>query len=98
MTPQRPGIGVALAALPHALILVLMVLMVWGSQGTDRAYAALIGVVEIYVVPVALVVALVLRLSDRWRPWSAGVVGATVAGAAVVILATLIVGNGDTWR
>lgn len=96
--PQRPWIGAALAAVPHVLILLVMVLMVGSNQGTDRAYAALIGVTEIYVVPVALVVALLLRLSSRWRTWSAGVVGMTLAGAVLVIILTLIVGNADTWR
>src|SRR5690349_17996505 len=64
------------------------------AEGVERGYAALIGFAELYVVPVALVVALCLRWSARLRARARPVVAATAAGAIVVVLATLIVGNG----
>jgi hypothetical protein len=67
------------------------------AEDGDRAYAALIGVGEIYVVPAGLAAALLLRLSRRRRAWSAGVAVSTLAGAAIVSIATLIVGAGATW-
>jgi hypothetical protein len=94
---DRAWVGAALAAVPHVLILAIMGVGILDAEGTDRGYAALIGVGEIYVVPAALVVALLLRFSHRWRAWSAGVVAGTLSGTALVLIATLIVGDGSTW-
>ena len=94
---DRTRAGAALAAVPHVLILVVMCVEVLRTDGDDRAYAALVGVGEIYVVPAGLVAGLVLRLSRRGRAWSAGVVVSTLVGAVVVVVATLVVGSGATW-
>jgi hypothetical protein len=42
-------------------------------------------------------VALFLRLARRKRVWAVGLAIGTLAGAAVVLVATLIVGAGATW-
>jgi hypothetical protein len=67
------------------------------AEGKDRGYAALIGVAEIYVVPVGLAAALFLRFSRRKRVLAVGVAIGTLAGAAVVLVATFVVGAGATW-
>jgi hypothetical protein len=89
--------GAALAAVPHVLILVLMGVEIARTGGTDRGYAALFGVLEIYVVPGALLVALLLRSSRRWRAVSIGVVAGTLVGAVLVLIATMAVGSGAMW-
>jgi hypothetical protein len=88
--------GVA-ALVPHVLILAEMAIGIARAEGVERGYAALIGFAELYVVPAALVVALCLRWSSRLRARARPVAVATAAGAIVVVLATLIVGNGATW-
>jgi hypothetical protein len=94
----RSWVGASVAAVPHVLILALMAAGVASTEGVDRGYAALYGLLELYVVPVALLVAFVVRFVRRVRAWSVGIVRGTLGGAAVVVLATLIVGSGDTWR
>lgn len=97
VTEDRVWRGAVAAAIPHVLILVAMTLGVLSSKGVNRAYAAYLGFLELYVVPVAAVVALCLGLAPRRRAWCLPVVLSTLAGAAVVLIATLIVGNGGTW-
>lgn len=90
------GRGLALGAVPHVLILVLMVFEILKAEGTDRGYAALAGLFELYVVPIALIAAFVLRATRFW-PLSSGLVISTLVGALIVVLVMLIVGNGNTW-
>lgn len=90
------GLGLALGAAPHVLILALMVLEILNAEGTDRGYAALAGLFELYVVPIALIAAFVLR-ATRFRPLSSGLVISTLVGTLIVVLAMLVVGNGSTW-
>jgi len=62
----------------------------------ECGYAAPYGVLEIYVVPVAAVVTLIVRLSPR-RYACRPIVLSTFVGAAIVLIAVLVVGNGATW-
>ena len=73
-----------------------MVLEILKAEGTDRGYAALAGLFELYVVPTALIAAFVLR-ATRFRPLSSGLVISTLVAALVVVLAMLVVGNGSAW-
>jgi hypothetical protein len=91
------GMGLLLGSIPHVLILVLMVLGIVDTEGDDRGYAALFGLFEIYVVPIAFIVAFVLR-STRFHRMSFGIVVSTIIGAIIVTLATLIVGDANTWE
>ena len=97
VTEDRAWRGAVAAAIPHVLILVAMTLAVLSSEGVNRGYAAYLGYLELYVVPIAAVVALCLGLAPRQRAWCLPVVLSTLAGAAIVVIATLIVGNGATW-
>jgi hypothetical protein len=75
-------------------------MMTWAvknAEGTDRGYAALYGLFEIYIVPVALVAAFVLR-ATRFRPMTSALVITTIAGAIIVAVTTLVVGSGSTWE
>jgi hypothetical protein len=96
-TPDRAWLGAVVAAVPHVLILAAMTIGVLGAEGTDRGYAALYGFAELWVLPVAAVAWAVLSLTPRGRPWRLPIVLTTAAGFVVVLIATLIVGNGATW-
>ena len=93
----RSWVGASVAAVPHVLILALMAMGIARAEGVDRGYAGLYGLLELYVVPVALLAAFGIRFVRRVRAWSVGIVCGTLGGAAVVVLATVIVGKGDTW-
>ncbi|MCY1145494.1 hypothetical protein OWR29_46465 [Actinoplanes sp. Pm04-4] len=95
-TEDRAWRGAAAAAVPHVVILLAMMWGVLGADGADRAYAALYGLVELYVVPVAVVVTLFLAVSRR-RDARLPMAVVTLVGSVVVSLATLIIGNGSTW-
>lgn len=97
VTEDRVWFGAVVAAIPHVLILGAMTWGVLGSEGVSRAYAAYLGFLELYVVPVAAVVAVCLGLAPRRRAWCLPVVLSTLAGVAVVLVVTMIVGNGATW-
>ncbi|MEU4163448.1 hypothetical protein [Actinoplanes sp. NPDC026670] len=93
----RPEVGAGLAAAPHVLVVVLMCMGVNSAEGSSRGYAGLYGLLELFIVPSALVVALVVRGIPRFRSWSAPIAAVTTVCAVVVILLTLVVVNGSTW-
>jgi len=98
--PARGGrswVGASVAAVPHVLILALMAVGIARAEGVERGYAGLYGLLELYVVPGALLAAFGVRFVRRIRAWSVGIVCGTLGGAAVVMLATVIVGSRDTW-
>jgi hypothetical protein len=53
-------------------------------------------VLELFIVPSALIVALVVRGSPRFRSWLAPIAAVTTVCVVVVILIALVVGNGPT--
>ncbi|MCY1144406.1 hypothetical protein OWR29_40965 [Actinoplanes sp. Pm04-4] len=67
------------------------------AEGTYRGYAALYGLFEIYIVPITLAAAFVLR-ATRFRPMTSALVIATIAGAIIVAVTALVVGYGSTWE
>ena len=85
------------AAVPHVLILALMTLEILRTSGTDRAFAALYGFAEFWVIPPALLGALLLRLTTRWRAWPAGIMTSTIAGSILVAATMFIIGRAGTW-
>jgi hypothetical protein len=89
----RTGVAVALAAAPHALILAWMALTIAGSEGTDRSYAAFLGVFEFVLMPVALLAALAAWFLRPIRHWALPVAGVTVAAGLFVIVAAVVVGG-----
>ncbi|GAB1689952.1 hypothetical protein KRM28CT15_17550 [Krasilnikovia sp. M28-CT-15] len=93
----RLWVGASVAAAPHALILALMTVGILYAEGIDRAYVGYLGLLEIYIVPLALLAAAGVTFVPRLRRWAAGIVGSTLAGAVVVTLATLVIGNAATW-
>ncbi|MEU4426500.1 hypothetical protein AB0F81_38250 [Actinoplanes sp. NPDC024001] len=93
----RPWVGAALAAVPHVILLAWMALLVAQSSGTDRVYASLIGLMELYVVPFALVAALITRFVPAVRGWAWPIAGTTVAGALLVFCVAMIVAQEGTW-
>jgi hypothetical protein len=84
-------------AAPHALILALMTYGILTATGTDRAFAALYGFLELWLIPPALLAAAATRFTVRWRAWPPGILLSTCGGAAFVTIATLIIGRADTW-
>jgi hypothetical protein len=93
----RPEVGAGLAAAPHGLVVVLMCMGVNSTEGSDRGYAGLYGLLELYIVPFALIAALIVRGIPQFRSWSAPIAAVTMVCALIVIVITLIVGNGSTW-
>jgi hypothetical protein len=81
---ENARVGVALAAVPHVLLFAWMLLLIWVSSGTDRAYVAFLGVAEIFVLPVALIIALVVWFVRPIRRWAVPMAVTSVAGALLV--------------
>lgn len=91
-TGERRSPAAVVAAVPHLLILALMVFNFLSVDDSTRAFAGLYGFAEILVVPAGLIGALVLRFAGRRR--SAGaVVLATAGGAVLVLLAAYVIGG-----
>src|SRR5688572_25275253 len=82
-TPARGGrswVGALVAAVPHVLILALMAVGIARADGAERGYAGLYGLLELYVVPGALLAAFGVRFARRVRAWSVGIVCGTLGG------------------
>lgn len=60
---------------------------------TDRAYAAFVGILEIFIVPVALLAALAARFLPPFRGWAKPIAVTTLVGGVTVILTAILVGG-----
>ncbi|WP_221329643.1 hypothetical protein [Actinoplanes sp. L3-i22] len=91
---RRGLLGFGIGFVPHLTLLVVMIVL--GAQvggGDGWAYVAYWGLLEVYLAPLGLLVALVLCAWPRMRPVAAGVAAASVTGFGVIAL-TVVVFNG----
>ncbi|MEU4692393.1 hypothetical protein [Actinoplanes sp. NPDC023714] len=85
MTPNRAA--VLLAALPHALILAWIAFTLAGSEG---AYAGFLGILELFVIPIGLLVALAARFTPPIRRFARPIAVTTAAGGLLVVTVAFI--------
>ncbi|WP_229070065.1 hypothetical protein [Actinoplanes sp. DH11] len=89
--------GAALAAIPHLLILLVVVTSAVNAPAGERGYVAYLILLELLIVPFGLLAAVVVRFIPRLRAWSGGILAGTVGGAALVVLAIFLAGASDNW-
>lgn len=87
----RTRVGVVLAALPHVLILAWMALAYADAEDSNRAYVGYLGITELFVMPVALLAALVARFVPPIRGWALPIAGVTIGGGLLVIAVAIVV-------
>ncbi|ROP28175.1 hypothetical protein [Couchioplanes caeruleus] len=84
-TGKALGLGVVLGLAPHGLLALLIVLGASTTKGSERGVNAMWGFAEIFLLPVAAILIIVLFSLRTTRDWAAGILFGTMIGVLLVV-------------
>jgi hypothetical protein len=85
--------GAAVGLAPHVVLLLLM-LLGFDEGNRESSVVALLGVLEIFIFPGAVLLGIVLLCSRQLRAWGTGILLGTVPGALLALAVAVETGRG----